>query len=419
MDIRASENLTYFKKVYDFLMEYFLIWDKEILNYYPASYQNFPNTWVEQLMKLSEKDKWQVDSKNSFESISGTQLGNLFVAINELAGLIKKETINESKLSIKEATGLKVKKQHEIEKLSAYLENKKKQSGQNISQSFFDIGGGKGHLSRVLSQKLKMSATCLEMNSEFISRGKKLLDGEDVRFVHARLPEDDPMESINIFVENKIGKDQLCIGLHTCGPLANTILKACVKNQQENILNFGCCYLKLTPGKNIGISQASSLYPLPLSKYALTLATRSHNGLSWDEYLIKRKVKSYRYGIHLFLYDHLNLKTFINLGDGKKTDYEKSFSSYVLLKLSQLNIPTRMDEKEIEQWFERSDVEQKINEMFCMNIIRWQFGRLIELWILLDRGLYLEENNFKTKLGEFFDEKISPRNIGIFAQRII
>ena len=56
--------------------------------------------------------------------------------------------------------------------------------------------------------------------------------------------------------------------------------------------------------------------------------------------------------------------------------------------------------------------------MFCANIIRWQFGRAIEKLIILDRAIYLKENNYKVELGELFDENISPRNIGIFAEKL-
>ena len=53
-----------------------------------------------------------------------------------------------------------------------------------------------------------------------------------------------------------------------------------------------------------------------------------------------------------------------------------------------------------------------------MNIIRWQFGRAIELWILLDRACYLQENKNEVIIGEYFDENISPRNIGIYARKL-
>ena len=127
-------------------------------------------------------------------------------------------------------------------------------------------------------------------------------------------------------------------------------------------------------------------------------------------------MKSYRYGIHLFIFHILGIKKFLNVGDGKKADYEIKFSSYVLKKLKHLNLSTSFGKEQIDQWFEQSEIQSKIEEMFCMNIIRWQFGRAIELWILLDRACFLEEAGYKVKMGEYFNENISPRNIGIFAK---
>ena len=53
--------------------------------------------------------------------------------------------------------------------------------------------------------------------------------------------------------------------------------------------------------------------------------------------------------------------------------------------------------------------------MFLCNIIRWQLGRALEVYLLLDRCLYLEEKGYQVSCLQFFDEEISPRNIGIGA----
>ena len=133
---------------------------------------------------------------------------------------------------------------------------------------------------------------------------------------------------------------------------------------------------------------------------------------------MKKKVKSYRYGIHLYLHHKLGIKKFINVGDGSKADYQKDFYEYTLKKLEHLKIETKYTPMEIQKWWEQPSIQTKIDEMFCMNIIRWQFGRAIEMWILLDRACYLAENGYQIKMGEYFNENISPRNIGIFASKL-
>ena len=51
------------------------------------------------------------------------------------------------------------------------------------------------------------------------------------------------------------------------------------------------------------------------------------------------------------------------------------------------------------------------------NLIRWQFGRALELIILLDRCHRLEELGFTTEIKSYFNERLSPRNIGILAYK--
>ena len=52
------------------------------------------------------------------------------------------------------------------------------------------------------------------------------------------------------------------------------------------------------------------------------------------------------------------------------------------------------------------------------NIIKSFIGRTIEVYILLDRCLYLIENGYEVNIKRFFNENISPRAIGIYAKKL-
>ena len=55
--------------------------------------------------------------------------------------------------------------------------------------------------------------------------------------------------------------------------------------------------------------------------------------------------------------------------------------------------------------------------------VRWRvdgsalFRRPLELWLLLDRCLYLVEQGYSVRLGEFCPTSLSPRNLLILAER--
>ena len=55
--------------------------------------------------------------------------------------------------------------------------------------------------------------------------------------------------------------------------------------------------------------------------------------------------------------------------------------------------------------------------MLVGGLIRNAFGRLLELYIQLDRVIFLEENNYNAELLEVFEEPVSPRNIAIVATK--
>ena len=412
------ENSFRLQELREFLMDYFSIWEKEVLNYYPKSYDHFPQNWAQTIKNLSDHDKWLIDSKQSYESIKGNELFDLFNKLDQLISIPKAKKNKNLHLSLIERESLKIKKQHEIESLLQFFSAKKNELT-DLPKNFLDIGGGKGHLSRLIEQKLLIEGTCLEMNQDLINSGKKLLaKNAKLQFSHQFLPPENLDSCVEIFKNFKKDKKSLCLGLHTCGPLATTILKASRQSNFETILNFGCCYLKLTPGEFVGISAIGKKFNLPLSKYALTLATRAHTGPTWEDFMMKKRVKYFRYGIHLYLYYKLGIQKFINVGDGSKNDYKKSFGEYVDSRLERLSFSKVDSIDQINKWFEKIDIQEKISDMFAMNIIRWQFGRAIELWILLDRACYLEEQGYEAKLEEFFDEKISPRNIGLYANKL-
>ena len=146
------------------------------------------------------------------------------------------------------------------------------------------------------------------------------------------------------------------------------------------------------------------------------MPSRAHTGLTYDAFLKKRQVKSFRYGLHLYLYKVLNIKTFKEVGESKFTDYQSGFENYANRKLEYLGV-TPQETSKLEEFFTNKSTQELIKTMFFSNVIRWQFGRLIEKIVILDRCLFLEENGYKIKWGEVFNEQISPRNIGIYATR--
>ena len=402
------------QKIYSILGQYTPIWQNEVLNYYPAGLDAYSSDWVEQVQQLSIQDRWLLDSKQSFESLEKGELKDLLLSLFNLTklpnDLIEKKPI---KLTRKDFHKIKPKKEHEITEILSYLNSKKIECSHYV-----DIGGGVGHLSRLCSQFLNSKAICFEMNPYFVELGKKQIHSEcDVHFVNHKIESYHEIKnkSDQSNLKKEFSHDSFCLGLHTCGNLANSIIETNIKYQTKGLLNFGCCYFKCTPETDVNTSKEAQKYNLAFTKHALTLASRAHTGLTLKDFQKKLRVKQFRYALHLFLYYEVGVSKFTQVGESKYRDYLQDFAHYAKIKLNYLNIKNSFCSKTLNDWFNQKEIQEKIDQMFCANIIRWQFGRSLEHWILTDRVLYLRENGFEANLGEFFNEKISPRNIGIWA----
>ena len=52
-----------------------------------------------------------------------------------------------------------------------------------------------------------------------------------------------------------------------------------------------------------------------------------------------------------------------------------------------------------------------------LELVRGLFRRPLELWLVLDRALFLSERGYEVQLGEFCDSHLTPRNLLLLAQR--
>jgi hypothetical protein len=46
------------------------------------------------------------------------------------------------------------------------------------------------------------------------------------------------------------------------------------------------------------------------------------------------------------------------------------------------------------------------------------FRRPLELWLVLDRALYLQERGYEVKLGTFCAPTLTPRNVLLVAEKV-
>lgn len=402
------------ESLYHFLKNYQLIWSEEVLNNYPLTLSQYNNDWLKIISHLTIDQEWQVDCGKSIDDLPSSDLKTLLLKLQMFEKVPRwqgTEKVNYPSWAFFKVSG---KKQHEIEKVVQTLPIFNLRPGDH----FIDIGGGKGHLARILTLYHGLNGVTLDSNFEFQDLGVKRLHKYKKPQGHGQLE-----FILHTFGEESlISKEaeyfkniQLSLGLHTCGPLALHHLSKL--RDDQSLLNFGCCYQKMDIKTDVILSHFAKKYaPLSFTKHALTLATRGHTSITFKEYLLKKKVKRMRAGLHFFMIENGIQSGFVTVGSAPPRLYNLSFSEYVVTKLKEIGAQSFLNEcsiSDIENFWEKDDTQNKINEVYRACLIRWRFGRVLEKFIIYDRALSCIEKGFPVEVYQFFDEKISPRNIGL------
>lgn len=404
------------KQIHNFLLETQKIWEYEIMDYYPKSLEHFNPQWLTLLSELSLDKLHQIESKNVIPEIVGTGLDQFITKINQLIKIDKIENLPPKKLEDWAFVDVKAKKKHEIDRLAPFIE---KLSQEKKLQNMIDIGGGVGHLARIVAQYYGLETISLDMDKNFQSIGllrankyRKPINAKELTFLNLKFGDHEGNKQLKNYFQERT----LTIGLHTCGPLAISLIETHQECNGASLINFGCCYHKLAKDNKFPFSKFfKDNFQLNFTLYAYTLATRAHGKTTFEEFKLKTQVKNYRQALHLFLIDKFKRSDLLDVGEVHTREYQMPFSHYALSRLVALKLEHNYSAIELDTFYQSEEIQLKLKKMLAANVIRWHLGRCLEIYLLIDRVCYLEDLGHETRLLEFFEENISPRNLGIVA----
>lgn len=401
-----------FLQIRDFLKPYQEIWQNEIMLMYPNPLDAFPPEWIDDLHRFQDKkDIIRLEKKDVFGLIQDPSLIEFYQKIKGLSALPAARTYPPMPEDPQTWLFITPKKQHEIRHLAPHINHL--YQTKKIDQ-VVDIGGGIGLLAQTLSGQYQLKVASLDMDPVMQNTGK-------VRYGKKPKHPENQVQYLNVKVQDSgefpelMSANVMPIGLHTCGKLALDIITVSSSKKVPVLVNFGCCYHKLdeAPGhQNISLF-ANAHEPLWLSQFALTLACRAHNRMNEEEYDFKIKVKHFRYAIHILLYENYGITELVTLGNSSPKLYDMTFADYVLDQFKRISLEPKHSFEELNAFFEK--IKTLVEKMQTAGLIRDAFGRVLETYLLLDRAIYLEEQGYQVEVEEFFDEELSPRNIGITA----
>ncbi len=352
--------------------------------------------WSKELLNLSIENQINCEFELETSYLKNTEFINFISSIKDLIK-IPKAQLSQLEIPAYLTRKLSKKKTHELKQIKYLVDNL------NFNQ-IIDIGGGAGHLASYLICDNEKKAISFDLEEKYQIIGKEKLK----RYAPEILKRLD-FKTQKIDENTKLPQIQksLTIGLHACGDLSSILLKNSIDKERE-ILSLGCCYHKCTK-QYLNLSQIAQNKPLHLSFHSLTMAAKTFKTLDREQFERRQRVKDFRYAIHLFATRELGLD-FQTLGNAKPHDYQGRFSKYAH---KYLPVTQKYSEDILNNKFK--EYQEEVRLIQTLGSIRSMLSRLVELYIILDRALFLQERGKRVEVLELFETTISPRNLAIIS----
>lgn len=272
---------------------------------------------------------------------------------------------------------------------------------------WLDWCSGKGHLGRRLLQP-GQQLTCLEYDPALIDSGEQLSrhHGLPARHVQQDVLADDTAQHLCA--------EHSPVALHACGDLHVRLIQLASQQGCPQLAIAPCCYNRTRASHYRGLSTAAQASRLELSLEDLALPmsetvtagarvrrqrdTSMARRLAFD--LLQRQVRG--------------LDEYLPTPSLPSHWLDKPFADYCrdLAALKDLSTVDCQDWAALEAagW-------QRLAQVRNLELLRGLFRRPLELWLALDRGLFLQEQGYAVRLGTFCKAPLTPRNLLLLAER--
>ncbi len=278
---------------------------------------------------------------------------------------------------------------------------------QDKPRHWLDWCAGKGHLGRRLAQDGN-ALTSLEYDPELVRASQQLSQRQQLA----------PRHLLQDVLADDTGERLLTehspVALHACGELHVRLLQLASASGCKQLAVAPCCYNRIPTPDYQPLSQAARTSALELSRSDLGLPL-SETVTAGARVRRQRDMSMARRLAFDLLQRRLRgSDQYLPTPSLPSAWLDKPFADYCrdLAALKELPAPGAQDWPTLEAagW-------QRLAVVRNLELLRGLFRRPLELWLLLDRALYLQEQGYAVRLGCFCPEQLSPRNLMLLAER--
>ena len=268
---------------------------------------------------------------------------------------------------------------------------------------WLDWCAGKGHLGRRLLHT-GQQLTCLEYDPALIASGQALSEHHGLPVTH-RLQD--------VMADVAISAEHTPVALHACGDLHVRLLQVASAAGCKQLALAPCCYNRIQGNTYQPLSDAGRASTLLLSLDDLGLPLSETVTAGKRVRLQRDTSMARRLGFDLLQRRLRGCDEYLPTPSLPTHWLDKPFADYCreLARLKGLSTGEQdWAALEAHGW-------QRLAEVRNLELVRGLFRRPLELWLVLDRALFLSERGYRVEVGSFCDPALTPRNLMVLAER--
>ncbi len=271
---------------------------------------------------------------------------------------------------------------------------------------WLDWCSGKGYLGRLLAVKYGVTVQCLEWQQSLCEAGQAFADAHQLPMTYFQGDALDPSQA------KKVANCEHVLALHACGDLHRQLLLLSAQEKPMRVSFSPCCYHLTRSAIYEPLSKRAKTSRLHLSVFDLKLPLQETVTANKKTAELRQVEVSYRLGFDSLQRYLGGTCDYLPVPNVPKSFLNNDFRTFCEWAAEQKYI-------ELPEGIDFSYWEAKGKERFWLveriETLKTLFRRPLEIWLALDRALYLEESGYQVSLSTFCERALTPRNILISA----
>lgn len=276
------------------------------------------------------------------------------------------------------------------------------------ARHWLDWCAGKGHLGRLLAWQTGLPLLCLEQDAQ-LNRAGELLSGQfNLTAIHQ------DADVLKRDTWRTLAPGHSLIALHACGQLHMTLLQQVVAQGCGQVALAPCCYNRISDEHYAPLSVHGGAARLRLSKDDLSLPMQESITAGQRTRRLRDRSMAWRLAFDLWQREARCVDAYLATPPRPESAMAAGIAPFCheLAAHHQLDLAEPASWKRLEQrgW-------ERLAQVRNLELVRGLFRRPLEVWLSLDRALFMQEAGYHVEIGLFCPTALTPRNIMLIAEK--